>query len=124
MITELQGRLTGLREEGERIKLELIPVEELWNKTPDAKALSALTLYSELQKTDKLPQVRPLRSALVFGRSGHLSVRQRTCPCARLRPPPRETEAAACGVPPAGVRCICRIVHRRDLLRRAGYERA
>lgn len=44
-INELEGRLTGLPEEGERIKLHLVKLNDLWRSCPDAKALSALTLF-------------------------------------------------------------------------------
>lgn len=49
VISELQGRLTGLLEEGEYIKLEIIPLSELWKTTPDAKALCALSLLNFLR---------------------------------------------------------------------------
>jgi hypothetical protein len=55
VISELEGRLTGLPEEGERIKLHLVPLCDLWKSCPDAKALSALTLFNELRREGKLP---------------------------------------------------------------------
>ena len=48
VLTALEGRLTGLREEGERIKLHLVPLQDCWKMTPDAKALSCITLYEKL----------------------------------------------------------------------------
>jgi hypothetical protein len=38
-----------MKEEGEHIKLHIVPLMTLWHVTPDVKALSALTLYRELQ---------------------------------------------------------------------------
>ena len=32
VLTELEGRLTGLRSEGERIKLHIVPLEDAWKK--------------------------------------------------------------------------------------------
>ena len=40
MIADLQGRLTGVREEGERIKLAIVPLADAWEMSPDAKLLS------------------------------------------------------------------------------------
>ena len=54
VITELEGRLTGLREEGERIKLHIVPLEESWKISPDAKLLSCLALYDRLKQSDAL----------------------------------------------------------------------
>ena len=45
VLTELEGRLTGLRSEGERIKLHIVPLQDAWKISPDAKLLSCLTLY-------------------------------------------------------------------------------
>lgn len=50
----LEGRLTGLFEEGERITLELVRLSEVWQRTPDCKALSALALYERLVKAGKI----------------------------------------------------------------------
>lgn len=38
-VEELQGRLTGLREEGEYIALRLVPLDTAWRTSGDAKAL-------------------------------------------------------------------------------------
>lgn len=54
VITELEGRLTGLREEGERIKLHIVPLEECWKISPDAKLLSCLALYDRLKESGAL----------------------------------------------------------------------
>lgn len=56
VLTELQGRLTGLLEEGEHIKLEIIPLGDLWKSTPDAKALCALALFDCLGEQGMLPE--------------------------------------------------------------------
>lgn len=50
----LEGRLTGLLEEGERITLELVKLSEVWQRTPDCKALSALALYERLVESGKI----------------------------------------------------------------------
>jgi hypothetical protein len=55
VLTELEGRLTGLREEGERIKLHIVPLQEAWKLSPDAKLLSCLTLYEKLKESKQLP---------------------------------------------------------------------
>lgn len=54
VITELEGRLTGLREEGERIKLHIVPLEEAWRISPDSKLLSCLALYDRLKQSGEL----------------------------------------------------------------------
>eukprot|EP01029_Cantina_marsupialis_P029244 TRINITY_DN779995_c0_g1_i1.p1 TRINITY_DN779995_c0_g1~~TRINITY_DN779995_c0_g1_i1.p1 ORF type:complete len:271 (-),score=82.74 TRINITY_DN779995_c0_g1_i1:59-799(-) len=46
-LAELQGKCTGLRDHGEMITLEVVPLENLWRSTPDAKTLSALFLYEK-----------------------------------------------------------------------------
>jgi ADP-sugar diphosphatase len=56
VINELEGRLTGLPEEGERIKLHLVKLNDLWRSCPDAKALSALTLFHELKREGLIPE--------------------------------------------------------------------
>ncbi|KAI8884594.1 hypothetical protein K501DRAFT_79128 [Backusella circina FSU 941] len=48
-IDELQGKLTGLREQGENITLKLVELENAWRYSPDAKLLSSLTLYQALK---------------------------------------------------------------------------
>ena len=47
-LAALQGKATGLREEGELIKLQVVPLPSLWRTTSDAKTLSALLLYQNL----------------------------------------------------------------------------
>ncbi|KAK0121915.1 hypothetical protein ONS95_010191 [Cadophora gregata] len=49
------GRLTGLREEGEKITLKLVKLEDLWLEgARDAKALAACALYEGLKRSRKL----------------------------------------------------------------------
>lgn len=53
-LREWQGKLTGLREEGEMITLKVVPLEELWLEGGmDAKALAALTMYTQLKQWEK-----------------------------------------------------------------------
>jgi len=54
-IDDLQGRLTGLREEQEKITLKLVPLEHLWKESVrDGKSLAAWALYQGLKKEGKL----------------------------------------------------------------------
>lgn len=53
-IVSLEGKLMGLREENEKIKLCLVPLADLWHLSPDAKGLSALLLYSKLKEAGRL----------------------------------------------------------------------
>lgn len=49
------GKLTGLREHGEKITLKLVRLENLWwEGTRDAKTLAALALYEGLRRSRKL----------------------------------------------------------------------
>jgi ADP-sugar diphosphatase len=49
-LKQWEGKLTGLREEGEKITLKLVKLEDLWKAgRRDAKALSALALYQGLK---------------------------------------------------------------------------
>ena len=50
-----EGKLTGLREEGERITLKMVKLEDLWKEgARDAKALGAWALYEGLKRSGKL----------------------------------------------------------------------
>ena len=54
-IRELAGRLTGLRDEGERITLRIVPMRDLWREgARDAKCLSALALWEGLRREGKV----------------------------------------------------------------------
>lgn len=46
-LRELEGRETGEKHEGEKIKIKVIPLENLAKTAPDMKALSALALYEQ-----------------------------------------------------------------------------
>lgn len=48
-LKDWQGRLTGLRDHGEKITLKVVRLEDLWKETRDAKALSALALWTGLK---------------------------------------------------------------------------
>eukprot|EP00741_Cyanophora_paradoxa_P015764 tig00020904_g15219.t1 len=66
-ITELEGRLTGCLDENESITLKIIPLDDLWRSTPDAKSLFALTLYEHLTQTgalDSHPATTPKKDPL------------------------------------------------------------
>lgn len=49
-----QGRLTGLRDHGEKITLKLVKLKDLWKETRDAKALSAIALWDGLEREGKI----------------------------------------------------------------------
>jgi 8-oxo-dGTP pyrophosphatase MutT (NUDIX family) len=54
-LREWTGKLTGLREEGEKITLKLVRLEDLWREgARDAKALGAWSLYEGLKRSGKL----------------------------------------------------------------------
>lgn len=54
-LKEWTGKLTGLREEGEKITLKLVKLEDLWREgARDAKALGAWALWEGLRRNGKL----------------------------------------------------------------------
>ncbi|KAJ5319153.1 hypothetical protein MYU51_013745 [Penicillium brevicompactum] len=54
-IEDLQGKLTGLRDEGEKITLKLVPLADLWKEgVRDGKTLAAWGLYQGLKSEDLL----------------------------------------------------------------------
>lgn len=53
-VESMNGRLTGVAEEGERIKVQILPLDQLWRQTADAKALAALCLYNKLSAQGKI----------------------------------------------------------------------
>lgn len=54
-LKEWTGKLTGLRDEGEKITLKLVKLEDLWHEgARDAKALAAWALYEGLKRSGKL----------------------------------------------------------------------
>ncbi|KAJ7944835.1 Nudix hydrolase 14 chloroplastic [Quillaja saponaria] len=58
IITQLQGKETGLREHGELIKVRVFPYRKLWCTTADAKALMAIALYEMALKEGLLPSLQ------------------------------------------------------------------
>ncbi|KAI9840862.1 MAG: hypothetical protein M1838_003872 [Thelocarpon superellum] len=55
-LDQWQGKLTGLRGHGEKITLQLVPLEHVWRHgARDAKALAAWALYQELRREGRLP---------------------------------------------------------------------
>ncbi|OAY59916.1 nudix hydrolase 14, chloroplastic [Manihot esculenta] len=55
VITQLQGKETGLRDHGELIKVRVVPYGNLWRMTSDAKVLMAIALYEMAKKGGLLP---------------------------------------------------------------------
>ena len=54
-IEALKGKLTGLRDEGEKITLKIVPLHRVWREAArDGKTLAALTLYRELKLEGKI----------------------------------------------------------------------
>lgn len=54
-IDELQGRLTGLRHEGEKITLKVVPLEDVWKEgVRDGKTLAAWALYRGLKMEGRI----------------------------------------------------------------------
>ncbi|KAI0968818.1 hypothetical protein F4678DRAFT_474220 [Xylaria arbuscula] len=54
-LEEWTGKLTGLRDHGEKITLKLVPMRDLWREgRRDAKALAALALWEGLRREGKL----------------------------------------------------------------------
>lgn len=52
---EFRGKLTGLREEGEKITLKLVPLKDVWKEgARDGKTLAAWALYSGLKVEGKI----------------------------------------------------------------------
>jgi ADP-sugar diphosphatase len=54
-IEGLQGRLSGLRQEGEKITLKVVPLESLWKEgLRDGKTLAAWALYKGLKQDGRI----------------------------------------------------------------------
>jgi 8-oxo-dGTP pyrophosphatase MutT (NUDIX family) len=54
-LQEWSGKLTGLRDHGEKITLKVVPMKDLWKEgARDAKCLSALALWEGLRREGKL----------------------------------------------------------------------
>ena len=56
-IAELEGKLTGLREHGEVIALQVVPYDDVWQMCPDGKTLASLFLYEKLKAAGKIPDL-------------------------------------------------------------------
>eukprot|EP01113_Clastostelium_recurvatum_P025562 TRINITY_DN3075_c0_g1_i2.p1 TRINITY_DN3075_c0_g1~~TRINITY_DN3075_c0_g1_i2.p1 ORF type:complete len:298 (-),score=89.60 TRINITY_DN3075_c0_g1_i2:34-852(-) len=52
---EIEGKLTGLIEEGETITLKVVPLDQLITQAPDAKTLASMALYLHLKEKGKVP---------------------------------------------------------------------
>ena len=53
-LEEWKGKMTGLRDEGEKITLRIVNFAELWRSTRDSKALCAWGLWEGLKRERKL----------------------------------------------------------------------
>ncbi|KAI9812744.1 MAG: hypothetical protein M1827_004500 [Pycnora praestabilis] len=54
-LKDWQGKLTGLRDEGEKITLKLVPLKDLWKEGGrDGKTLAGWALYEGLRKEGKI----------------------------------------------------------------------
>lgn len=54
-LKEWQGKLTGLRDEGEKITLKVVRLEDLWREgARDGKTLAAWALYQGLKSEGKI----------------------------------------------------------------------
>ncbi|KAA6364868.1 MAG: nudix hydrolase [Streblomastix strix] len=51
---QLEGRITGLRDHGEYITLKILPWDQIWRETPDAKTLCSMFLREQLMKTGEI----------------------------------------------------------------------
>ena len=57
-LQDLEGKTTGLEKEGEKIRLKLVPLDRLWKEAArDGKALAALSLYENLKREGKIPNM-------------------------------------------------------------------
>ena len=54
-LKDWQGKLTGLRDHGEKITLKVVRLEDLWRETArDGKSLAAWALYEGLRRAGKI----------------------------------------------------------------------
>ncbi|KAF2819382.1 hypothetical protein CC86DRAFT_472187 [Ophiobolus disseminans] len=87
----LKGKATGLRNEGEKITLKLVPLSRAWREgARDAKALAALALYEGLKGEGKIPDMPPEVEAepadLKTGSDKHeMEPEETVMPCKRRR---------------------------------------
>jgi ADP-sugar diphosphatase len=70
-LDHLDGKLRGVADEGETIKVKIIPFADLAHTAPDMKTLSALALYNAMMERNKVPsQTVPEKRKSVQQRSG------------------------------------------------------
>ena len=53
-LKDWRGKLTGLKDEGEKITLKVVKFDELWKATRDVKALCAWGLWTALKEEGKI----------------------------------------------------------------------
>jgi len=53
-LDEWRGKLTGLRDHGEKITLKVVRLRDLWKETADGKALAAVALYEGLRRESRI----------------------------------------------------------------------
>jgi 8-oxo-dGTP pyrophosphatase MutT (NUDIX family) len=64
IIDSLRDLETGLHDEGEKIILKLVRLENLWREgSRDGKTLAALALYDGLRREGKIPEIETLTGA-------------------------------------------------------------
>uniref|UniRef100_A0A0G4HIM6 Uncharacterized protein n=1 Tax=Chromera velia CCMP2878 TaxID=1169474 RepID=A0A0G4HIM6_9ALVE len=55
--TALEEKIHGKEGENEQIRLQMIPLRQLWRRTTDSKAMIASGLYRELDRDRRLPRI-------------------------------------------------------------------
>jgi ADP-sugar diphosphatase len=55
-LSYFDNRLHGVAEQGEEIRLQILPLGKLWRRSPDSKALSAVCLYERLTACGRIPE--------------------------------------------------------------------
>ncbi|KAK2964325.1 putative Nudix hydrolase 14, chloroplastic [Blattamonas nauphoetae] len=58
-MTQLEGKLAGLTEHGEYIRLKIVPLDSLWKATHDSKTLACLYLRDKLLAEGRIPGPLP-----------------------------------------------------------------
>jgi ADP-sugar diphosphatase len=53
-IVQLQGKLTGLRDHGEAIKLKVVEFGKVWKEAPDVKVLAAVAILEGLKREGRI----------------------------------------------------------------------
>jgi len=77
----MQGKLTGLRDHGEKISLMIVKLKDVWKVAGrDAKTLSALCMYDGLRREGKLWAQNEHHPLVVFNACAlHLDLTARPC---------------------------------------------